>query len=87
MISVLASLLVEPAAYWIARETIAMGRELSELRGDLKSLRGAIVVTEDLRRAQLADHEARLRTLENERARNGPYGRTDWRGRDERLLR
>ena len=74
VISVLASVLVVPAAYWIMTETVAMGRELSELRGDLKSLRGAIVVTEDLRREQIGDHEARLRALERPPGRNGPYG-------------
>jgi len=73
VISVLASVLVVPAAYWIMTETVAMGRELSELRGDLKSLRGAIVVTEDLRREQIGDHEARLRALERPPGRNGPY--------------
>jgi len=74
VVSVIASVVLVPAAYWIASETVAMGRELSELRGDLKSLRGAIVVTEDLRREQIADHEARLRALERPPGRNGPYG-------------
>jgi len=74
VVSVIASVVLVPAAYWIASETVAMGRELSDLRGDLKSLRGAIVVTEDLRREQIADHEDRLRAIERRPGRNGPYG-------------
>ena len=77
VVSVIASVLVVPAAYWIARETITTSRELGELRQTVTALRDAITVTEDLRRMQIADHESRIRELERpvRLERNGPYGR------------